>query len=182
MANLVLLSDFQKSQVELWLPVVGCCGYEVSNMGRIRSYHQTSTYQLALISHPIKVHDNGKGYLSVSVGKTQGLHVLVAKAFIPNPLGLPEVNHKNGIKHDCRAGNLEWATPSQNQQHAVDYGLAPSRCGEANGWAILTNDMVLLIRGLQMQGISGFKTAKFMGLKRGVVYSVRQGRAWQHVP
>src|SRR2546429_529520 len=131
MDALVLLTDFWKTQVELWTSVAGCRGYEVSNLGRIRSFRKRGVRELATEPHFIGLHDNGKGYLSVGVGKTQGLHVLVAKAFVPNPLGLPEVNHRNGIKHDCRADNLEWTTPSQNLQHAVDNGLyRPSR-GEA---------------------------------------------------
>jgi hypothetical protein len=46
------------------------------------------------------------------------VHVLVAKAFIPNPLNLPEVNHL-GKSDDCRANMLEWRTKLGNVQHSV---------------------------------------------------------------
>lgn len=52
-------------------------------------------------------------------------HKLVAKAFIPNPKGLPIVNHIDGDKTNCRSDNLEWCTYYDNHQHACDMGLNP---------------------------------------------------------
>lgn len=49
----------------------------------------------------------------------QSVHRLVAQAFVPNRVNLPQVNHKNGDKSDSRAANLEWCTPSQNVRHSV---------------------------------------------------------------
>jgi hypothetical protein len=51
------------------------------------------------------------------------LHREVAKAFLPNPYGLPQVNHKDGDKTNNNASNLEWVTNSQNARHAIDNGL-----------------------------------------------------------
>lgn len=55
--------------------------------------------------------------------KTYLLHRIIAQTFIPNPLNLPEVNHKNGIKDDNRVENLEWCTRSENLLHCYKTNL-----------------------------------------------------------
>lgn len=75
-------------------------------------------------------HPNNGGYLLAklhldNVMSTFTVHGLVARAFVPNPLRLPEVNHKDGVKANCKASNLEWVTRSGNKNHAVDNGLNP---------------------------------------------------------
>ena len=74
--------------------------------------------------------DNSKGYRQTGVfidgkWKTVYVHRLIAFAFIPNPLNLPQVNHKNGNTSDNRPENLEWMTAAQNLKHARDTGLSP---------------------------------------------------------
>ena len=67
----------------------------------------------------------GNGYLTVSYHgtTTKSVHVLVAEKYIPNPLGLPTVNHMDGDKTNNRVDNLEWASYAGNNKHAVDTGL-----------------------------------------------------------
>lgn len=57
------------------------------------------------------------------------IHRLVAEAFIPNPLGLPFVGHKNNIKSDNRVENLYWTDASENTQKAFDDGLIVNASG-----------------------------------------------------
>ena len=77
---------------------------------------------------PIK---NSNGYLKVSLANGDGtakqclIHILVAKHYLPNPYGYPEVNHKDGNKSWNWYGNLEWCTSQQNAQHALKTGLRP---------------------------------------------------------
>ncbi|MBE3141442.1 MAG: HNH endonuclease [Thermoplasmata archaeon] len=72
------------------------------------------------------------GYFRCQVGKDQSfktrrVHRLVAESFIPNPLNKPWINHKDGIKINNLVSNLEWSTPTENNQHAQDTGLNRAR-------------------------------------------------------
>lgn len=51
------------------------------------------------------------------------IHRLVAEAFVQNYNSLTYVNHKNGVKSDNRAVNLEWITKKDNNEHAFENGL-----------------------------------------------------------
>lgn len=67
---------------------------------------------------------NPRGYAAVSLqegkeAKTYLVHRLVAEAFIPNPMGLSQVNHIDGNKQNNCVNNLEWVSPKENVVHAV---------------------------------------------------------------
>jgi len=79
------------------------------------------------------IYKSDRGYLKITKnGKSVSVHRLVAQAFLPNPLALPEVNHKDGNKENNAVTNLEWCTRSQNMKHAYASGLHPGvrLCGE----------------------------------------------------
>ncbi len=68
----------------------------------------------------LRGYDNTHGYRQLDL-RWQGqgtpkIHRLIARAFVPNPLNLPFVNHKNGDRQDNRACNLEWCTNLYNTQ------------------------------------------------------------------
>lgn len=65
---------------------------------------------------------NKAGYKSVELFNETGskrilVHRLVANAFIQNPLGLPQVNHKDENKGNNDVSNLEWCTAKYNMNY-----------------------------------------------------------------
>lgn len=111
---------------EVWRPIPGYESYyEASSQGRIRSVPRLAKgrwghYQTR--RHTLKPNNVRHGYLQVKFSingvKEQPLvHRLVAKTFIPNPLELPQVNHKDGNPSNNVVSNLEWCTDSENSLH-----------------------------------------------------------------
>ena len=130
----------------MWKPIVGFEGlYEVSDDGRVRSLNRVVLDNV----HGLYVHLQGKEmkltprrsprdkesenqYLVVNLHKdgksyVQNVHRLVAQVFIPNPDGLPTINHKDGVKYNNVVENLEWASFGDNNVHALTYGLRSPR-------------------------------------------------------
>ena len=91
--------------------------YQVSNLGRVRSLPRKTTSGRIL-----KPATDKDGYLRVRLvdGKTSKnfrVNRLVALAFVPNPYGLPVVNHKDENKQNNRADNLEFCTVKYNTNY-----------------------------------------------------------------
>ena len=101
--------------IEEWRPVVGYEGlYEVSNTGFVRRVSDLMVFKLSDL----------KGYCIVRLrkdgkGKSYLVHRLVAQAFIPNPLNLPQVNHIDENKKNNNIDNLEWCTAKYNANYGT---------------------------------------------------------------
>lgn len=115
--------------MENWKAVQGYEGfYEVSDLGRVRSKKRATT-RGGILKQTLD-----KGYLVVSLSKNgerrkMRVHRLVANAFVD---GWAEdqniINHKNEIKTDNRAINLEWCDDKYNLTYnGVNYRRAASR-------------------------------------------------------
>lgn len=86
--------------------------YSVSECGEVRNDRNGHILRQVVASGYNRVHlcDNGKS-------KCELVHRLVAKAFVPNPMLKPEVNHKDGDKLNNHFKNLEWVTGKENKKH-----------------------------------------------------------------
>lgn len=109
---------------EEWTPLIGGAGlYEISNIGRVKRVSTTKENGGKDWEGRILKQRSHKGYYGTMccVNNTTfqfRIHRQLAIQFIPNPQGLPQVNHKNGIRYDCRLTNLEWCDNSHNQIHS----------------------------------------------------------------
>ena len=108
---------------EIWKDIEGYEGiYQISNTGKVRSLDR-KVYNHFQKGKELKPHNNGHSYLNVGLykeGKNEKhayIHILVAKAFIPNPNNYTQVNHKDFDKTNNCVENLEWVSPQQNMAH-----------------------------------------------------------------
>lgn len=109
---------------EQWKPIEGYEGcYEVSDLGNVRSVahkvniksgKQRNSPSRVLVQKTVRNGYRQVGLSQYGKSKWVGVHRLVATAFVPNPEGLPQVNHINENKTDNRADNLEWCSQSYN--------------------------------------------------------------------
>lgn len=96
--------------------------YQVNELGEVKSKRGI-----------LKPKPTKWGYLQVGlykngVCKNFSVHRLVAKAFIPNPDNLLEVNHKDENKLNNTVENLEWCTRKYN----INYGSHNERMAFTN--------------------------------------------------
>jgi len=106
------------------IPIPGFEDYLINQNGDIYS---TKTNKF------LKPWLDSKGYLQIQLFKNGSkycfkVHRLVAKVFIPNPLHLPEINHKDENKQNPKLTNLEWCTTKYNS----NYGTRGERISKKN--------------------------------------------------
>lgn len=183
---------------EIWKPIPGAeAFYEISNFGRIKGLPRqrrgvSKAGREFLRNIPefiLKPAMLNSGYFSARLTTESGekasgqlVHRIVASAFVPNPKNLPWVNHKDGVKTNNHAENLEWCTPSENMIHAVGAGLIPILVGSQRGTAKLNEDKVHVIKKMMLLGFSNEKLAEIFEVSTAPISYIRNNQAWTHVP
>lgn len=185
--DLHYLDDDGKFCIEQWMLINGYEElYSVSNLGRIKCLDKRLLGNGGYHVQKAKIKVQRlmpSGYLTVVLWKKQKtkhfmVHVLVARHFIPNPENKPQVNHKRGIKQDNRYFRIEWATKSENRQHAYDTGLQKPTSGILHGMAKLTNSQVMDI-------FNSPETLAVLGAEYNVCFQcisqIKTGQTWSHI-
>jgi hypothetical protein len=190
-----ILSSWSRGVPERWLPVVGYEGfYEVSDLGRVRSVNRVfirsdgrKQGRRGRVLVP-SLTGSKRTYPSVGLrlGHRRAIHALVCEAFHgPRPTPTHEVAHWDGDPSNNRAGNLRWATQSENQQDSIRHGTkyshpVDSQRGELNMNARLTAAQVSEIRRLwNSGGITQVRLADTFGVSKSSIYNIVRGVSWR---
>lgn len=172
---------------EIWKPINGFVGvYEVSNLGRVKSFKKGEGLILSLRKH------HNHNYVSVSVllyGNNRTNHKLVsrlvAQAFISNPENRPCVNHIDNNPSNNKVNNLEWCTHLENTQHANRQGrLKVPRigCRGKNNYGGITKEKVLEIRKLWLSDKKTQKEiASIYKVSKLTINKIINKKAWGYV-
>ena len=123
---------------EIWKDIEGYDGdYQISSHGRVRSFKQNKPRMIKTVL-------NRGGYVHCSLwknnkGRNHRVHRLVGKAFVENPENKGDINHLDGDKTNNYYKNIEWATRSENIQHAFDNDL--NRKGKRHAYSKTVKDL-----------------------------------------
>jgi hypothetical protein len=126
------------------------------------------------------------GYPSVNLKKKgmqskRRVHRLVAIAFLDNPENKPQVNHIDGCKTNNHLSNLEWATASENSQHAHDIGLNEGMRGSKSPVSKIYEDDVLAIKALYEIGMLQKDIAKQFKVHPAHISRIINKKRWGHM-
>lgn len=104
---------------EIWKDIDGYENiYQISNYANVRRFYKNGKIKI------LKPSKNKDGYLCVSLSKdnikkSYRINCLVAKAFVPNPNNLPEVDHIDTDKDNNIWTNLKWVTRIENMNNKL---------------------------------------------------------------
>lgn len=170
--------------MEQWKHIKDYPRYEISNIGRVRTFLDGKNLIL-------KQHNHNKGYkrVALSIGNDQYkkhyVHCLVLEAFVSEKPANYQCNHKNGIKSDNRVENLEWVTGIENMHHAIANGLWNPQCGrhpgESNSHAKLKESDVIKIRELG-EFLSRQEIAQRYNVHPTTIRDILNRKRWAHIP
>lgn len=169
---------------ELWLPVFGIegCGYEVSNLGRVRSFRESPEGRVLVpllrrdgrLSVKLNLHEESKPRRHYSI------HRIVAITFMCPIEGRDQINHIDGDPTNNRLDNLEWCTNTENQRHARETGLIDQH-GPNSVLARFSAEQVRQIKRLRMNGATYARIREFYPMAKSTLSYILNGRTYRNV-
>ena len=174
---------------EIFKPIPDFPGYEVSNLGLVRSYWKRGRRRWFIVSNPQRVLKPAirLGYPSVTLVKNGlktdiGIHRLVLLTFIGPCPPTYECCHDDGIRANCSLDNLRWDSRSSNAIERFKHGNSDYK-GENHPQTKLTDEQILQIRKFAVQGNnSQTAIAALFGISQSHANNIIRRRAWKHLP
>lgn len=171
--------------MEIWKKAIGYSSYEVSNLGRIKTFNWKNTGREAIMKPAL----DGSGYLRTVMkddngeSKTIKVHRVILNTFNFNDnYKNLEVNHKDGNKSNNNIDNLEWVTRQQNIQHCIDNNLQYVLKGEEIGNSILKEKDVIYIRqNFKPRKVTRKYLANKFNVTEATIKDVLSYRTWKHL-
>lgn len=177
------LKDDIEFDGECFRAVPGLSGYFVSASGRVCSTRRNKKAPIPKLRSQF----DRRGYLGVSscidhTIKKHCVHRLVAIAWIGQPPHADsQVNHKNGLKNDNRADNLEWVSPSENARHWINLSDGGHR-GERSPMAKLTDSQVIQAKRIYKNGGTSLnKLGQMFGVDRKAITRAVYGETFSYL-
>ena len=160
---------------EQWLPVKDFSDYQVSTLGRIKSFKHKKPKILSIVCFGrywgLYLFKDGRKYLRY-------IHQLVAQTFIGPQLSF-DVRHLDGdISNNCLT-NLAYGTRKENMADALAHGTTAR--GEKLPHSKLTDSKVIELRKLRTEGITVPKLSQMFGISLRTVYRALTGECWSHI-
>lgn len=148
--------------------------------GKIHELAQSSLFDKRRSSE--SMYRRVKAYF-INANTPTPVHRLIAMAWVPNPLGLPMVNHIDGDKANNHASNLEWVDGSGNQRHAVEHGLHVFHRGENHHMVKLTEAQAREIKARVANPYRGQldELALEYGVSKHCIFDIKRGKSWRAV-
>lgn len=144
--------------------------YYITRSGKVYTDYGNDMFYPMKVFKILRPHDKTKGYWYVNIKNkdnkmvSRRLHVLLAKAFIPNPNNYPCVMHKDDDGFNYNLDNLQWGTISQNTKMAFDNGKAHNDKGFDDSQSKPVNQYDTLTGALIKEFGSTREAAKEVGM------------------
>lgn len=174
--------EITKALAETWYPLHDFPGYEVSNLGRVRSFrHKNGRRKSPII---LKQNNTGRYFIVQlwidGICHTKQVSGLVLTAFKGNcPHGM-EACHNDGNGFNNNVANLRWDTHKNNQADKYKHGTMAN--GEKQGLSKLTEMQVRSIRyQYDNENVSARKLATKYGVDQCTIFRILGRKTWKHI-
>lgn len=188
-----------ENEEEVWKPVVDANPYDISNLGRVRSYWRVvwpkgqKSYKVVRRDLPPKIKnpqmsihgyhilmlysDASRDAAGRALKFNKKIHHMVLEAFVGQRPSGCECRHLNGVRTDNRLCNLAWGTAQENADDRVAQKTVLVGSDHPN--AKLSQSQVSEIRELVRSGSTHTAASKKYGISRQQVGRIVSGARWR---